>query len=284
LESAAAHAPRPYRFVILSDHGQSGGATFKQRYHLTLEELVQKLATEKYQVGSSVDTHEDWKHVNVLLTETIQSNSAAVRRPMKQMLRNRTQDGRVDLGPEAVEAPGQAAHEESDVVVLASGNLGVIYSTRRDTRATLEEIEALYPGLLDRLAEHEGIGFVLVHSQTHGPVVIGPEGWSYLGEGRVEGTDPLASFGPNAAKHLLRTDSFPDAPDILINSFYNAEANEVAAFEELIGSHGGLGGWQTQPFVLHPAVWEMEREEILGAEELYKVLKGWVSETAQGQA
>jgi hypothetical protein len=134
------------------------------------------------------------------------------------------------------------------------------------------------------LAEHEGIGFVLVHSQTHGPVVIGPEGWSYLGEGRVEGTDPLASFGPNAAKHLLRTDSFPDAPDILINSFYNAEANEVAAFEELIGSHGGLGGWQTQPFVLHPAVWEMEREEILGAEELYKVLKGWVSETAQGQA
>jgi hypothetical protein len=28
----------------------------------------------------------------------------------------------------------------------------------------------------------------------------------------------------------------------------------------------------------------MEREEILGAEELYKVLKGWVSETAQGQA
>ncbi|NIV33528.1 MAG: hypothetical protein GWN58_30000, partial [Anaerolineae bacterium] len=60
-----------------------------------------------------------------------------------------------------------------------------------------------------------------------------------------------------------------------INSFYNAEANEVAAFEELIGSHGGLGGWQTQPFVLHPAVWEMEREEILGAEELYEVLKGW---------
>ncbi|NIV32017.1 MAG: phage holin family protein, partial [Anaerolineae bacterium] len=26
LESAAAHAPRPYHFVILSDHGQSGGA------------------------------------------------------------------------------------------------------------------------------------------------------------------------------------------------------------------------------------------------------------------
>ena len=284
LESAAAHAPRPYHFVILSDHGQSGGATFKQRYHLTLEEFVQKLATEKHQVGSSVDTHEDWKHVNVLLTETIQSNSAAVRRPMKQMLRNRTQDGRVGLGPEAVEAPDRAAHEESDVVVLASGNLGVIYSTRRDTRATLEEIEAFYPGLLDGLAEHEGIGFVMARSEAHGPVIIGPEGRNYLSEGHVEGTDPLTPFGPNAHKHLLRTDGFPDAPDILVNSFYNVETNEVAAFEELIGSHGGLGGWQTQPFVLHPAIWEMEREEILGAEELFEVLKGWVSKPAQAQA
>ncbi|NIV32018.1 MAG: hypothetical protein GWN58_21800 [Anaerolineae bacterium] len=190
----------------------------------------------------------------------------------------------MDLGPEATEAPDRAAHEESDVVVLASGNLGIIYSTRRDTRASLEEIEAFYPGLLDGLAEHEGIGFVLVRSDVHGPVVIGPEGRSYLREGRMEGTDPLAPFGPNAAKHLLRTDGFPDAPDILVNSFYNVETNEVAAFEELIGSHGGLGGWQTQPFVLHPAIWEKERKEIVGAEELYKVLKGWVGEPAQAQA
>ncbi|WP_198935318.1 alkaline phosphatase family protein, partial [Brevundimonas sp. ZS04] len=29
---AAAEAPRPYRVVVLSDHGQSQGATFLQRY------------------------------------------------------------------------------------------------------------------------------------------------------------------------------------------------------------------------------------------------------------
>ena len=281
LASVAAHAPRPYHFVILSDHGQSGGATFKQRYHLTLEEFVQKLATENYQVGSSVDTHEDWKHVNVLLTETIQSESAAVRRPMKQVLKNRTQDGRVDLGPEGVETTDQVEHEESDIVVLASGNLGVIYSTRLDTRATLEEIEAVYPGLLDGLAQHEGIGFVMVRSEVHGPVVIGAEGRHYLSDGRVEGADPLTPFGANAAMHLLRTDGFQDAPDILVNSFYSSETNEVAAFEELIGSHGGLGGWQTQPFLLFPAAWEMDHDEILGAEKLFKVLKAWVSEPAQ---
>jgi putative membrane protein len=281
LADAEAHAPRPYRFVILSDHGQSGGATFKQRYHITLEEFVRELATEKYQVGGSVDTHEDWKHVNVLLTETIQSESAAVSRPMKQVLKNRTQQGRVDLGPEGAEATDQVEHEEFDVVVLASGNLGVIYSTRRDTRATLEEIETFYPGLLDGLAQHEGIGFVMVRSEVHGPVVIGAEGRHYLSDGRVEGTNPLTPFGINAAQHLIRTDSFPDAPDILVNSFYNTETNEVAAFEELIGSHGGLGGWQTQPFLLFPAAWNMDYEEIVGAEKLFEVLKGWVGEPAQ---
>ena len=43
LESAARQAPRPYHLVVLSDHGQTGGATFKQRYGLSLEELIQEL-------------------------------------------------------------------------------------------------------------------------------------------------------------------------------------------------------------------------------------------------
>ena len=37
LESAAKSAPRPYQFLVVSDHGQSTGATFRQRYGYTLE-------------------------------------------------------------------------------------------------------------------------------------------------------------------------------------------------------------------------------------------------------
>ena len=70
-----------------------------------------------------------------------------------------------------------------------------------------------------------------------------------------------------------RTDSFPYAPDILVNSFIDTGKNEGAAFEELIGFHGGLGGYQTQPFLLSPAEWGMDSEEIVGAEQVYKVLK-----------
>ena len=74
--------------------------------------------------------------------------------------------------------------------------------------------------------------------------MIGPDGTHYLDDGRVEGTDPLAPFGPNTADHLRRTSSFDNCPDLLINSFFDPEADEGAAFEGLIGFHGGLGGQQ----------------------------------------
>ncbi|MGD2039411.1 MAG: phage holin family protein [Anaerolineae bacterium] len=289
LESAAQQAPRPYHLVVLSDHGQSAGATFKQRYHMTLEDLVQQLVKE-YRVEGTVDVHEDWKHLNVFLTEAIQSQSKAVSRPLGQALKNRTVEGKVVLGPEAeahidgngnqttVAAPTEEDEQRAPIVVLASGNLGLVYSTRLDERATLELIETLYPGLLDGLAAHEGIGFLMVRSQEHGPVVIGAQGRHYLVDGRIEGQDPLAGFGPNAATHLRRTDSFPDAPDILLNSFCRAEYNEVAAFEELIGSHGGLGGHQTEPFLLFPAGWELEEEDLVGAAAVYQQFKRWLEQ------
>src|SRR5947199_9397088 len=42
IAAAAERAPRPYRLVVLSDHGQSQGATFLDRYGLSLEDLVEK--------------------------------------------------------------------------------------------------------------------------------------------------------------------------------------------------------------------------------------------------
>jgi hypothetical protein len=228
--------------------------------------------------------HEDWKHVNVFLTETIQHDRQGVQRVVGRMLQDRTQDGQVGLGPEEEDKTRKDAAAEtldtSHIVVLASGNLGVVYSSRIDKRATWEEIEYTYPGLLNGLVQHEGIGFVMVHSEDHGPLVIGAKGRYYLATDRVEGENPLAPFGPTAAQHLRRADSFPDAPDVLVNSFYDAQTNEVAAFEELIGSHGGLGGWQVQAFLLHPAAWETGQTEIVGAEALHRVLKTWLEQLA----
>jgi hypothetical protein len=250
---------------------------------MTLESTVQELATGKFLVRGDTDVHEDWKHLNVFLTETIEHERKAVSGPLRRLLKNRTKAGSVELGPESQESVDEAQEATSHIMALASGNLGLIYGSRLDERASLEQIESVYPGLLAGLAEHEGIGFAVVRSEEHGPVAIGAQGKHFLAEGRVEGQDPLARFGPNAAGHLLRTDGFPDAPDILVNSFYDPESGEVAAFEELIGSHGGLGGWQTQPFLMHPCELAAPEERIVGAASLHLVLKGWLSSLSMSQ-
>jgi len=282
LANLAEQAPRPYHLVVLSDHGQTEGATFKQRYHITLEEFLQQLATEKYDVQGAIDVHEDWKYLNVFLTETI-NKEGVIQKPLKQALKKNTEDDEVTFGPEA-EADESDKNGFGHLVALASGNLGLIYSTRLDERAHLEAIEKIYPGMLDGLAQHEGIGFLMVKSEEHGPVAIGAQGRYYLNADRVEGQNPLDGFGPNIVHHLKRTDSFPDVPDILVNSFFDPEKQEGAAFEELIGFHGGLGGYQTRPFLLYPTEWNLEDNDLVGAEAVYQFLKGQLVKLQGAQA
>ena len=96
--------------------------------------------------------------------------------------------------------------------------------------------------------------------------------------GEVEGQDPLAPFGPNAAHHLRRTDGFEHCPDIVVNSTYWEDTDEVAAFEELVGSHGGMGGEQSYPFALAPSDWAMPAEPVVGAEDMHRYLRRWLAD------
>ncbi|UCG24242.1 MAG: phage holin family protein [Chloroflexota bacterium] len=280
LESAAEKAPRPYHFVILSDHGQSGGATFKQRYGKSLAEFVQEL-TDDYQVGGYEENAEGVTNLNNVLSDAMQhEDSNTARRAAGAAKRYAAARERSEIVKAEVLSADEVKDEElPGIVVMASGNLGLVYGTGLEERGTLEEIELIYPGMLDGLVNHEGIGFAMVRSIEHGPVVIGANGRNYLKEERIEGEDPLAGFGPRAAQHLIREDTFPNCPDILVNSFYRADTNEVAAFEELIGCHGGMGGYQTQPFVLYPAELPVGDGPLIGAAAVHHLMKGWVADS-----
>ncbi|MBE2225488.1 MAG: phage holin family protein, partial [Anaerolineae bacterium] len=151
------------------------------------------------------------------------------------------------------------------------------YGANREERVTLEEVEEVLPGMLDGLVNHEGVGFIMIHSSEDGPVVIGDNGRYYLNEDRIEGENPLAGFGANAAHHLRRYDTFPDAPDLYVNSPFDAAKNEVYAYEELIGCHGGMGGYQTEPFILYPAEFELDYKELIGATAVYHQFKAWLN-------
>jgi len=117
---------------------------------------------------------------------------------------------------------------------------------------------------------------VLIRSEREGAIVLGADGERRLADDAVEGADPLAPFGPNAADHLRRTDGFKHCPDLILNSTYWPATDEVAAFEELVGSHGGIGGPQSHPFILHPADLEWPDQPVVGAEQVHRILRGWL--------
>jgi putative membrane protein len=283
LREASKFAPRPYKFVVLSDHGQSQGATFLQRYGETLEDLVQRIASEKVKVKSIVGSDEAWTHINSALSQVIQDEKSITSKLVKKAVGKHSEDGNVELGDtkhrkeDPINTEGKEENEDVDLVVMASGNLGLIYFTAWDKRLTLEEIGSKFPGLVKELSQHPGIGFLLIQTDDDGSVAVGKDGIYYLDKDTFEGKNPLKDFGPNIVTHLKRTSSFKNTPDILVNSLYDPNLEEVAAFEELVGSHGGAGGPQSHPFILFPGDLDYPEEPVVGAEQLHKVLKAWVS-------
>src|SRR3954447_3452417 len=224
IERARPYAPRPYEIVVLSDHRQTQGATFKQRNGYGLDELVER-SLGKGSVLGVANGDEQQAMVHHAVGEAT---------------------GRVPQAPaEEHAAPNRRA------VVLGSGNLGLVYLMEEPRRLTLEELDERHPDLVQRLRTHPHIGWVLVRSGEHGGVVLGARGTRYLDEDRIEGEDPLAPFPPNAAAHLRRTDGFAAVADIMVGSFYDPVLEEGCAFEELICFHGGIGGSRRHPFAVH---------------------------------
>ncbi|WP_030440586.1 phage holin family protein [Actinoplanes subtropicus] len=209
LERLAPEAARRYHIVVLSDHGQSQGATFRQRYGETLDELVERVS-------------------------------------------------------------GEAAP-----MVVSSGNLSLLYLTEYGHRATRAEIDRAHPRLIPGLAAHPGVGLVVVRDDD-GPVAFGTSGLHRLRDDTVEGVDPLLPYGPHARADLLRHQESAHVGDLVLISCVDPVTEEVAAFEELVGSHGGLGGWQTDAMLVHPARWPIARPELNGADAVHHQLVEWL--------
>ncbi|WP_424211063.1 phage holin family protein [Streptomyces sp. BI20] len=252
LTRVADTAARPYRIVLLSDHGQSPGATFLGTYGLTLRDLVR--------VGCGLPVSRKARGTRSG-AEARAEVLAALHRPVEP-----------EEGERAPDAGGEP-------VVLASGNLGLITFPELPGRADRDWIRRAHPGLLDTLAGHPGIGFLLVD----GEVLVGDR------SARLTDTEAaralLAPFGPGALEAVRRTDGFPHVADIMVNSAHDPALGTVHAFEEQIGSHGGLGGAQSRPFLMWPTslsepVPEPGEHELVGAEAVHATLARWIAECA----
>ena len=247
IDRARAYAPRPYEIVVLSDHGQTQGATFKQRNGYGLEDLVNQSVDREHVSGVSGGDEQN----------------AMIGHAMVEATGRKRRDGRrLDI-------------RDRDVVVLGSGNLGLVYLMGSTSRLTLEDMQVMHPRLLAHLRQHPHIGWLLVRSERDGPVVLGPTGARFLDNDRVVDEDPLRHFSATAADHLRRADRFPHAPDVLVGSFYDPALEEGCAFEELVSFHGGIGGPQSRAFLLYPRGFPIPSEPLRGAASIHHVLRAW---------
>src|SRR3954451_16394570 len=252
LAGLAESAPRHYHFVLISDHGQLIGAPFADRYGLGLGDVCASLMQQS---TTSLDENvESWGRV-----ESLVDDLAGAGRTSQRAARH------VGDHLEASTETPRPAGTDSDVVVLGSGNLGLVY-LREPTRLCMEDLERRYPRLIPGLVAHPGVSFVAVLSREEGPVVIGARGRHRLRDGAVEGEDPLEPFGRLAVRLVATATAMAEAPDVYVNSSYDADTGEVAAFEGLVGAHGGLGGWQEQGMLVAPVALHPSHDDIVGAE------------------
>lgn len=293
LAKAAEDAARPYKFVVLADHGQSLGETFLQKFGVTLQDVVRSLMGGSASVAAATSQVEDWGQLNAFLTELTRTKgmTGAIARAATRTKRD---SGTVDVGPGQLEvtpagadgpttvmdtqdaATADKGATPADLIVVAGGNLALIYFNDSDERMTLEEIEAAHPDLVQALANHPGIGVLVVRSGERGLLAVGKHGVRFLDGDEVEGEDPLAVYGEHAPAAIRRIDEIANVGDLVVISTYDPGTGEIHAFEELIGAHGGLGGAQTRPFLLHPAEWDVDLAPLVGAPMVYQQLRRWM--------
>lgn len=272
LHRLAAEGARRYHVVVLSDHGQSQGATFRQRYGESLTQLVRRLTATQEILPAPVDDEpggrpETWERVDRLLTE-VTGRSGMTATATRVAARSAT-------GTPAAADPAPAVdHNEPETVVVASGNLAMIYLAHHPGRLTRDRVDTVAPGLIDGLTAHPGIGLVVVDSAA-GPLAIGARGVHRLSDGQVDGDDPLTPYGPRARHDLLRHQQMAHVGDLVVISAVEPGLEEVPAFEELVGSHGGLGGWQNEAVLIHPAGWP-QQGELVGPDAVHRQLLGWL--------
>ena len=261
-------APRPYEFILLSDHGQSFGATFKQRYEISILDFIKSKLPEGTNAIATSGGDDGSMPVAAMLQEleNIEDQrvggtvgQAAVGQAQKIMQRNRDfQERTQEIKP-------------AEVTLCYSGNLAQVYFDLHPRRVLLTELNTAYPGMVDALVQHEGIGFVVAYEDNGQPVAFGKKGARNLHTGSVVGEDPLAPFGDVELRswQVRRIADFRDAGDLILNSTLYPDGT-VAALEELVGNHGGLGGAQTDAFIFHPG--DMQVPEIRNSFEIKAIL------------
>ncbi|MCB0046769.1 MAG: phage holin family protein [Caldilineaceae bacterium] len=275
--AAKKQSHRPYDLIVLSDHGQSFGATFKQRYGVTIKEFIESLLPDEVTVAQAIGGDTGAAGLASVAGELAKVDSDKGASAFDRLAAR--QGRRLAAAGAQANRAEVSADDLASVTAYGSGNAAQVYFDLFPRKIKLSELETAYPGMVQAVVQHEGIGLVLGYEDDGTVVVMGKGGRRNLHTGEVIGDDPVAPYarasGAGAASiekrvwQLKRVMEFPHAGDLwVISTLY--EDGTVAALEELVGNHGGLGGEQTDAFVLHPP--DLEISETRNATDVFHLL------------
>jgi len=260
---------RHYDLYILSDHGLTPSVPFHKAYGHSLGQYIAE------QIGEDIFTDERGGEERpsaakaLFLLEELRGIEARLSERGAKLVRAayRFVDKRLVLDNED---DSWDLSKRGDVVVRNSGSLSHVYFNVTPRQMNLSEIALLYPTLLNRLVEHEGIG-LMVGREEGETVIMGKDGTLTLNEGvEIRGKNPLRSLPEPelAARQLRQLASFPHSGDIIVLGAWRRNG-EVICFEDQVASHGGLGGPQDYPFIMYPGELNLDLEEVTNARDLY---------------
>ncbi len=275
-------SPIRYEIVLLSDHGQTPSMPFRILYGQTIEEALSEMMSQS--TGRPTDVKlafdPELSHTASLLAELDDVDEVNLgwaadrgRRALRRITPAYDDIENDETGPR--------------VVVCVSGSLAHIYFTGHQEPLNLDEIRHLYPGLVDALAQHPGLGLVAARRAGGHPVALCDDGVRNLITGELAGSlDPLAPYGQRDrwAGELAQLMSYSDTGDLVINGAWLPQSKRIVVLEEQTSSHGGLGGRQTEPFVLLPKDWSVGQMDLESPEALHGLLHRQKSEMMPSEA
>ena len=245
---------RPYDLFVLSDHGNTPSVPFSWQTRRSLgrfivEQLGEQLSLDEvfdqpgYSAAKARYLLEELEAVEDRLPKGLWRVARALRRYVDRRI------------PPDREAEAYDLKRRGDVVVRVSGPLAHVYFNIAPHPLDLIEVALLYPHLLDRLLQANGIGLLAGRGGDRVVVLGWQGGTAILSDSRLEidGANPLVPYGEPewVARELRRLLSFPHAGDLVILGRM-LEDGRIVTFEEQVATHGGIGGPQSEPFIVAP--------------------------------
>ena len=263
------HAPGAhYELILLSDHGQTPGYPFQDRFGVTLGEAISSFLRQSQSATVSSHPQEHSRVQLGYLKEELEARPQRWRHRLLRRLKRGIQDKIRELVPETIKVD-----TEGGVVITYSSSLAHLYIAG-SRRLSWQQVQQAQPLLLRYLKNHPGIGFILTKGNTDEICFFHRGGSAFVGPGSAPPPEQLAflePYGhpPDLLPHLLRFAADEACGDLILFGAYDGD--RIVCFDNQVGGHGSVGGEQLRPFLILPAAHPLAGESHLaGYEFLYR--------------